>query len=154
MYYEWIMKKEIAINPQCCLIWHRLIWKVVLVTWHPRSVATCNTRKLVKHNVTFTTLTMTRHSLDNRQWVRFQLDSRCNEPLCPNLTVPNLLPNVDECNNFEIRANSCWGRDESCKFFDWVLFFLDNSKIKIWHVGSQVNKVRLYLRMTTNECAK
>ncbi len=73
---------------------------------------------------------------------------------CPSLTVPNLLPNVDECENFEIHANSCWGRDESCTFFIWVRFFLDNSKIKIWHVRSQVDKVRLYLRMTTNECAK
>ncbi len=63
--------------------------------------------------------------------------------LYPSLTVPNLLPNVDECENFEIRANSCWGKDESCTFFIWAQFFLDNSKIKIRHVRSQVNKVQL-----------
>ncbi len=33
----------------------------------------------------------------------------------PSLTVPNLLPNMDECKNFEIRANSCCGRDEHQK---------------------------------------
>ncbi len=32
-----LWKNQIAINPKCCLIWHRLIWKAVLVTWHPRS---------------------------------------------------------------------------------------------------------------------
>ncbi len=35
----------------------------------------------------------------------------------PSLTVLNLLPNVDECENFEIRTNTCWGRDELCTFF-------------------------------------
>ncbi len=38
--------------------------------------------------------------------------------LCLSLTVPNLLPNVDECKIFEICGNSSWGRDESCKFFN------------------------------------
>ncbi len=56
--------------------------------------------------------------------------------------------------NFQIHANSCWGKDESCKFFIWAWFFLDNSKIKMRHVRSQVDKVRLYLRMTINEHAK
>ncbi len=32
-----------------------------------------------------------------------------NVYLCPSPTVPNLFPNVDECQMFEIRANSCWG---------------------------------------------
>ncbi len=47
--------------------------------------------------------------------------------------MPNLLPNEEECQKFEIRANSCWGKDESCKFLIWAQFFLDNSKEKIRH---------------------
>ncbi len=74
--------------------------------------------------------------------------------LCHSPTVPNLLPNEEECKKFESRAYSCWGEHESCKFFIWARFFLDNSKIKIRHVRSQVDKVWLYLRMTMNERAK
>ncbi len=80
-------------------------------------------------------------------WCRVQLVSQFHTPmikallLCASLTVPNLLPNMDERKNVEIRANSCWGRDEHHKFFIWTRFFLDNNKIKIWHVQNQVNQV-------------
>ncbi len=33
MYYEWIMKKTNSTKP--LIIWHRLLWKAALVTWHP-----------------------------------------------------------------------------------------------------------------------
>ncbi len=74
--------------------------------------------------------------------------------LCPSPTVPNLLPNEDECKKFESSTYFYWGEHESCKFFIWAWFFLDNSKIKIRHVWSQVDKVRLYLQLTMNEYAK
>ncbi len=44
--------------------------------------------------------------------------------LCPSLTVPTVLPNVDECKKFEIRANSSWGKDES----------------EIFHLGSVLSR--------------
>ncbi len=62
--------------------------------------------------------------------------------LCPSPTVPNLYLNVHECKKFEIRAHSCWGEHESCKFFIWARLFLDNSKITVRHVRSQLEKVR------------
>ncbi len=39
--------------------------------------------------------------------------------LCPSPTVPNLLPNEDECKKFEIRANSCWGKTKYDYICEW-----------------------------------
>ncbi len=49
--------------------------------------------------------------------------------------------------NIKFHVNSCWGRDELCKFLIWGWFFLENSKTKIRHIQSQVDKVPLYLWM-------
>ncbi len=62
--------------------------------------------------------------------------------LCPSPTLPNLSPNMHKCKKFEMRAHSCWEEHESCKFFIWARFFLDNSKIIVRHVWSQLDKVR------------
>ncbi len=37
--------------------------------------------------------------------------------LCPSLTVPNVLPNVDECKKFEIRAHSSLLKGQMHKIF-------------------------------------
>ncbi len=63
--------------------------------------------------------------------------------LCPSPTVPNLLPNMDECKNVEIRTNSCWGRTNIINVSFELGYFLDNNKITIRHVQSQVDKVRV-----------
>ncbi len=60
---------------------------------------------------------------------------------CPSSTVPNLYSNVHESKKFEIRAHSSWGEHKSCKFFIWAWFFLDNSKITVRHIRSQLEKV-------------
>ncbi len=73
--------------------------------------------------------------------IPYEQYNKCDSIVMP--TVPNLLPNVDECKHFEIRTNSCWARDEHHKFFIWAQFFLDNNKITIRHVRSQVDNVRV-----------
>ncbi len=74
-------------------------------------------------------------------------------PLCLSPTVPNLYSNVHECKKFEVRAHSCWGEHESCKFFIWARFFRDNSKITVRHVRSQLEKVRfIYANEHEYEC--
>ncbi len=72
---------------------------------------------------------------------------------CPSPTVPNLYSNVHECKKFEIRAHSCWGEHESCKFFIWARFFLDNSKITVIHIRSQLEKVQfIYANEQESAC--
>ncbi len=36
------------------------------------------------------------------------------------LTVPNLLPNMDECKSFEIRTLSSLSKGQTILFFSWV----------------------------------
>ncbi len=56
---------------------------------------------------------------------------------------------MDECKNFEIRVNSCWAKDK-WEMFIWARFFLDNSKITIRHVWSQVDKEKVILVQSLN----
>ncbi len=46
--------------------------------------------------------------------------------LCPSPTVPNLLPNEDECKKFEIRAHSSLSEGQMHKIF--FFFQLDMAK--------------------------